>query len=293
MGTTVRMALLASTGLLTLLCQACSTHSSVPNAAYYDPEPAITELSEGQRLATAVNFAGQADPLSSGAAVHVQASSLLDRRAVPTVNTAALSEGEIELMERFAIAAPRAYSEATLSGLDWSSAEGILVIEGQRNLQAYLEPLTTDQNFSAEIAFAAPAESTGLGFDLSLAPRVTYNDEGRFASRRVGAEVRVGQDLRFDHRGEQVAIDSWYVFAGQDGEALVWKAGQHGFSNLTGAMALTDQVTVGDVQAGVAIQRGLGELSLSYIRREVEWHDRNGSASTDEEFAGVSFTMRR
>ncbi|MEO1568397.1 MAG: hypothetical protein AAFR94_04155, partial [Pseudomonadota bacterium] len=64
-------------------------------------------------------------------------------------------------------------------------------------------------------------------------------------------------------------------------------------SNITGAMALRDKVTVGDVQAGVALHRGLGELSLSYIHREIEWSDRNGGASTNEDFAGISFTMRR
>jgi len=58
-------------------------------------------------------------------------------------------------------------------------------------------------------------------------------------------------------------------------------------------MALTDQVTVGDLQAGISIQRSGGQLSLSYIRREVKYQDRNGSFSENEDFAGVSFTMRR
>ena len=58
-------------------------------------------------------------------------------------------------------------------------------------------------------------------------------------------------------------------------------------------MALTDQVTVGDMQAGISIQRGGGELSLSYIRREVKYKDRNGGFSENEDFAGISFTMRR
>ncbi len=294
MGTTVKMALLASTGVLSLICQACSTHSSVPNALYYAAEPAVSELSDGQRLATAVTLGDDTGSrLANGALIHAEASSLLERTQVPTVDAAALTEGDVELMEAFAITAPRPIADTALTGLDWSGAEGVQALEGRRNLQAYLGPLTTDQEFSAEIAFAAPSASTGLGFDLSLSPRVAYNNEGQFASRRVGAEVRVGQDFRFDQRGEQVAIDSWYVFAGQDGEALVWKAGEHGFSNITGAMALTDQVTVGDVQAGLSVKRGLGELSLSYIRREVEWHDRNGGASTEEEFAGLSFTMRR
>ncbi|MEM0985345.1 MAG: hypothetical protein AAGJ32_03785 [Pseudomonadota bacterium] len=288
------MALLASTGVLTLLCQACSSHSAAPNAVYYSPERAVTELSDGQRMATATDFGSNINDLSRGTAAHLQTPSFLDReRPSVAVDAVALTEGEAAMLEQFAIAQPRPYADKALSSLDWSSASGILAFDSDRNLEAFLSPLVTDQNFSAEIAFAAPAESTGLGFDLSVAPRLAYNDEGRFSTRRVGAEVRVGQDFNFDLRGERAPIDSWYMFAGQDGEALVWKAGEHGFSNITGAMALTDQVTVGDVQAGFALQRGSGELSLSYIRREVEWRDRNGGASIDEEFAGLSFTMRR
>ena len=87
--------------------------------------------------------------------------------------------------------------------------------------------------------------------------------------------------------------DSWYVFAGTDNEALVWEAGEYGLSNVTNAMALRDQVTVGDLQAGVSVQRGSGQLSFSYIRREVEYHERNMGASENEDFAGVSFTIKR
>lgn len=56
---------------------------------------------------------------------------------------------------------------------------------------------------------------------------------------------------------------------------------------------MTDQVTVGDLQAGLSIQRAGGELSLSYIRREMKFSDRNRSLSDTEDFAGITFTMRR
>jgi hypothetical protein len=58
-------------------------------------------------------------------------------------------------------------------------------------------------------------------------------------------------------------------------------------------MALRDKVTVGDMQAGVSINRAGGQLSLSYIRREVEYRERNLGASENEDFAGVSFTIKR
>ncbi|MEO1787575.1 MAG: hypothetical protein AAFR41_11210 [Pseudomonadota bacterium] len=292
MRTTARMALLVSTGVLGLVCQACSTHSSLANSTDYLSPMAVSELSDGQRMATSMTFGVQSDLLENGSAVHARASSILAPRAPVAIDAVALAGGELDVVDRFAITAPRSPAEAAITGLNWSSADGVLLFQGDRNLNSYLRPQTgTAQNFTAEIAFAAPSTSTGFGFDLSLSPRVAVVDDGRFATRRVGAEVRVGQN--FDQRGKQVDVGSWYIFAGQDGEALVWEAGDHGFSNITGAMALRDKVTVGDVQAGVALHRGLGELSLSYIHREIEWSDRNGGASTNEDFAGISFTMRR
>ena len=63
--------------------------------------------------------------------------------------------------------------------------------------------------------------------------------------------------------------------------------------NFSDRMALRDQVTVGDMQAGVSFTRGDGQLSLSYIRREVEYKERGIRGEETEDFAGVSFTLRR
>ena len=73
-------------------------------------------------------------------------------------------------------------------------------------------------------------------------------------------------------------------------------SGSPGARSLTSSlsdMQMTDQLTVGDLQAGFSIQRAGGELSLSYIRREVAFSDRNKSLSDTEDFAGITFTMRR
>ena len=293
MGTAARMALILTASVATVLCQACTTHSSVANSADYLSEPAVTELSDGQRLATDASFGVATVPPVETYTFHASTTSILNRQAPVRAPVIPLVDSENDILEAFAINAPRSQAEVGLTNLSWSSSDAVRAFEGNRNIQSLMQPVQPDQNFSAEFAFAAPAESTGLGFDLTVSPRVAYNTEGNLQSRRVGAEVRVGQTLNFDQRGERVDVDSWYVFAGQDGEALVWEAGEHGFSNITGAMALRDQVTVGDLQAGISVQRGAGELSLSYIHREVEWQDRNGSFRTFEDFAGVSFTMRR
>lgn len=156
---------------------------------------------------------------------------------------------------------------------------------------ASFSPVPREQKqIKAELALLASAEQTGLGFDVGIAPRVEITRDGRFASRRFGGEVRIGQN--FDKRGEEDPDSGWYLFAGADGEALVWEPDAVG-GVTTGDMALRDKVTVGDIQAGLSIQRGLGQISLSYIRREVEYRDRNMGASENEDFAGVSFTIRR
>lgn len=155
---------------------------------------------------------------------------------------------------------------------------------------ANLSPVPREQKrLTAEIALSASSEQTGLGFDVGIAPRVEITRDGQYASRRVGGEVRIGQN--FDKRGEELS-SSWYLFAGADGEALVWEPDEQGRVS-AGDMALRDKVTVGDAQVGVSIQRGLGQLSFSYIRREVEYRERNLGASETEDFAGVSFTIKR
>jgi hypothetical protein len=77
------------------------------------------------------------------------------------------------------------------------------------------------------------------------------------------------------------------MFVGTDNEALVWDVGDKGLN--FGGVALRDQLTVGDVQAGVAFHRGGGELSFGYMRRETKFD--NVSHVTD--IVGLSFTMSR
>ncbi|MEQ9447433.1 MAG: DUF2219 family protein [Rhodospirillaceae bacterium] len=145
------------------------------------------------------------------------------------------------------------------------------------------------RDFGASLAFSAGDDQTGLGFDLGFVPRVSVSKDGEFEQRRVGGEVRIGQN--FDQRGKDVEASGWYLFAGADGEALVYEPDTD--RNLTNRVALRDQVTVGDMQAGVSFTRGDGQLSLSYIRREVEFKERGIRGEETEDFAGVSFTIRR
>ena len=177
--------------------------------------------------------------------------------------------------------------------LSWSGSSALTAIAAERSASATLNPALArvEKDIAAEVAFSAPSEKTGLDFDVGVAPRIAVREDGEILSQRLGGEVRIGQDFNLlDSNGQP---QGWYLFAGADGEALVWDADRSGFSPQLNDMALTDQVTVGDLQAGISIQRAGGQLSLSYIRREVKYRDRNGGFTENEDFAGVSFTMRR
>jgi hypothetical protein len=178
-----------------------------------------------------------------------------------------------------------------LPELAWTGSPALLAVTAERSKARLTGATQIEKDIAAEVAFSAPMALTGLNFDVGVAPRIAVREEGELLSQRVGGEVRIGRD--FNILGKDGQPQGWYIFAGADGEALVWDAGNTSFAPNLNDMSLTDQVTVGDMQAGVSIQRAGGELSLSYIRREVKYEDRNGSISDTEDFAGVSFTMRR
>ncbi|MAN74923.1 MAG: hypothetical protein CME84_12655 [Henriciella sp.] len=159
-----------------------------------------------------------------------------------------------------------------------------------RAAASVVQPVRQIRDFDAQVAISAPTESTGFGFDVGVVPRMSVSKDGPFKQRSVGGEIRIGQN--FDKRDMGAYAGSWYLFAGADGEALVYEP--DGERNLTNRMGLRNQVTVGDMQAGVSFTRGSGQLSLSYIHREVEYNERglNGQKAA-EDFAGVSFTLRR
>lgn len=150
-------------------------------------------------------------------------------------------------------------------------------------------------DFSADFSFSAPRESTGLNVDLGFSPSAAWFEDNDVSVRRFGAEFRVGQN--FDQRGKRHETKSWYLFAGAEGEALVWDTGRSGFNptNLLSfnSVSLRDRVTVGDVQAGISINRFGGQWSLSWVRREIIYGDQVFENRFIENFGGLSFTLSR
>src|SRR5579871_2289993 len=67
---------------------------------------------------------------------------------------------------------------------------------------------------SAEVAFGASAERTGLGVDLEVAPRAQFqHDRAGQNVANFGGEVRLGQGLQArDLRHKNAPIPAWYFF---------------------------------------------------------------------------------
>jgi hypothetical protein len=277
---------IAST-VLTLACQGCVSTS--PHE-YVRSEPAVPPTLGMTMALTGFATTGprQADPAAASVHVVDGAPARFSGTVVAPLPVTAIDFASSTLPD-YGIT-PR-FVPTDLPELSWSGSGPLVAVVAERSKARLSGPSQIEKNIAAEIAFSAPKELTGLSFDVGVAPRIVVREEGELKSKRVGGEVRIGQDFNLIGRDGQP--QGWYIFAGADGEALIWDAGNTSFAPNLNDMALTDQITVGDMQAGISVQRGGGELSLSYIRREVKYEDRNGSLSDTEDFAGVSFTMRR
>lgn len=148
--------------------------------------------------------------------------------------------------------------------------------------------------WGGEVSFGASKERTGLGFDVQVAPRAQIQrDRSGNNIARTGGEIRLGPSLEDrDQRGKQTRAPSWYFFVGEDNEALVWNFVDQ--NAMVGA-ALRDQVTVGDLHAGIAWTTGMGsQMSLGLIEREMSYSDAAGnSASRRDQFAAFSWTLKK
>ena len=282
-----RMVVGIATTVLTLACQGCVQGS--PHE-YVRAEPAVAP-SLGMTLAVPPAYAGSvSDSQTRAPSIHVIEGEATRFSGTP-VDQAGVAVAMLLADAPSDFSVVSGFTPTDLTGMSWSDSAALVSVAAAQSSRRLQQPTTIEKEIAAELAISAPREATGLNFDVGLAPRLSVREDGDLTSQRVGGEVRIGRNLDSLKSGE--TPNGWYVFAGTDNEALVWDAGESGFRPSIGDMSLTDQVTVGDMQAGVSVQRAGGQLSLSYIRREVKYQDRNGRVSENEDFAGVSFTMRR
>ena len=278
--------------LAVLACQGCQSGAQGHYAAsvrVFDPTDyqTVTRQTRESNLAgtrASLPTATLVAPGDQGPLVHTNPSFSLNQ--TQTVNTPSISITPV--LGREGLDADLSFNP-DFTSTRISSSSAVIDFEGARKSANFSTPVRSVKEFDASLSLSAGDAQTGFGFDVGVVPRVSVRQDGQFETRRFGGEIRIGQN--FDQRGEDVDAKSWYLFAGADGEALVYEPDRE--RSWTNSMALRDQVTVGDMQAGVSFTRGGGQLSLSYIRREVSFKERGVRGEETEDFAGVSFTLRR
>ncbi|MBL4596944.1 MAG: DUF2219 family protein [Robiginitomaculum sp.] len=126
-------------------------------------------------------------------------------------------------------------------------------------------------------------------FDVGITPRARFAFGPEGSATRVGALVSIGKNLR----EPRASSSNWYVFIGGGAEALTYEPGAT--RSLSDSLRLEEKTLVGDGQAGIAIRVGRANISLAYIRREVDVYSRIRELnSTDvENFAGLTLTFGR
>jgi len=286
--------LLSVSTLAVIACQGCQSGASSAYDASLQVRDTTSSTPGRARIAQAPGLSGSRAALPTSASVVASEPALLlhtnpgfSLTQSQTVPTPSISITPV--LGRSGLDADLSFNP-DFSARRMSNAAAIIDFEGARKSANFSMPARSVKEFDASFSLSAADAQTGFGFDVGVVPRMSVRKDGEFETRRFGGEIRIGQN--FDQRGSDVEAKSWYFFAGADGEALVYEPyGERGWTN---GMALRDQVTVGDMQAGLSFTQGGGQLSISYIRREISYNERGMQGREDvENFAGVSFTLRR
>lgn len=137
------------------------------------------------------------------------------------------------------------------------------------------------------------ASSSGL--DVAFAQRggLGFNDQGDISRQTRSSELRLGRGLRSMRRDEPSTTPKLYLFAASEDEAIIWRPGERSeFGGSSSGFALQDRVEIGDLQAGITYEANGWQASLAYVEREISTRTGSQTYTQDENFAGVTLTMR-
>jgi hypothetical protein len=154
------------------------------------------------------------------------------------------------------------------------------------------QPTSTAPFANYEVALVAhPAANV----DVSLSHRdgLGFDRNGDFTGRSRGSEIRVGRGLLPMARRTSPNASHWYLFAGSSDQAIIWQPGERNeFGGAGSSFALQDRVEVGDRQAGITYETHGIQASLAYVERKVRVYVGAQRMSEDENFTGLTLTMR-
>ncbi|MBI3438733.1 MAG: hypothetical protein HY054_08825 [Proteobacteria bacterium] len=131
--------------------------------------------------------------------------------------------------------------------------------------------------------------------DVSVSHRdgFGFNANGDIDRRSRGSEIRVGRGLLPMQRRASPNTSRWYLFAASEDQAIVWQPGvRNDFGGAGSSFALQDRVEIGDRQAGITYETHGIQTSLAYVERKIRFYAGGQRLSENENFAGITLTMR-
>ncbi len=143
-----------------------------------------------------------------------------------------------------------------------------------------------------EVQFAT---STRFNVDVGVAHRQTSVQTAGQLMEGRGAEVRLGQNLDRlapEFEAPDPSRAAWYFFAATDGRALTWTPNSDP-SDPNRNLRVQDRAEIGDVQAGLTMQKKGVQASLAVVQRTVKTQVGPWKKSADESFAGLTLTWKR
>lgn len=153
---------------------------------------------------------------------------------------------------------------------------------------------TRDQSADGERRYEVAVVARDLGgVDVAFAQRgaLGFDDEGALNSRRRGTELRLGRGLSTE--ADNSDQPTWYIFAASEDEALTWRPGvRNEFGGVGSRFALQERVEIGDLQAGVTYERDGWQASFAYVERQISTRNGSQRVRQDENFTGVTLTLR-
>ena len=160
------------------------------------------------------------------------------------------------------------------------------------NLTSAPQPASGAPLTRYEVALVA---HPGANVDVSLSHRdgLGFDQNGNIASRSRGSEIRVGRGLLPMERRASPNSSRWYLFAGSSDQAIIWQPGvRNEFGGIGSSFALQDRVEIGDRQAGITYETHGIQASLAYVERKVRMYVGAQRLTADENFTGITLTMR-
>lgn len=125
---------------------------------------------------------------------------------------------------------------------------------------------------------------------LAFSPGQTLCEDGSCTGRQFKSEVKLGLDT-LGIAGE--APTGWFLFAGADDKAMMWRARNDRSDTQDSRLVLEDSLMVGDIEAGLSYVHRRGEIAVSYIHRETSYRvDQQEKLSDSAGYVGVVFRVK-